>query len=247
ERFLRSEPIRARPASFRLRAAKWVRRRPMHAAALILVALVASGLVGGIVYRNVLLQGHARDLEREVVRADANARLARRHLQAFQLRQAQDALDARQVERAQDILSAIQADRDRSDRRQDPGDPGFAWHFLMRLARRDLIVLSDRQSERIQQIALSPDGRTLATGDEDGTIRLRDPETGQVAMSLRGPQFRVYLLAFSPDGRRLASAGHRVLPPPLRGEVLLWEIDSGRLLARLDGFSDRELDQIAFD
>src|SRR5262249_55695891 len=65
ERFLRREPIRARPASLRLRAAKWVRRRPMHAAALGLVALVASGLVSGIVYRDVLLQGHARELKRQ--------------------------------------------------------------------------------------------------------------------------------------------------------------------------------------
>ena len=60
ERFLQGEPIRARPISVRLRAAKWVRRRPMHAAALLLVTLLASGLVGGIVYRDVLLQSHTR-------------------------------------------------------------------------------------------------------------------------------------------------------------------------------------------
>ncbi len=58
-----------------------------------------------------------------------------RHLQAFQLRQAGEALDAHHVERAQDILSAIQADRAASDVIQDPGDPGFTWHYLMRLAR----------------------------------------------------------------------------------------------------------------
>ncbi len=91
ERFLRGEPIRARPVSIRLRAAKWVRRRPMHAAALVLAGLLASGLFGGIVYRDVLLQDHTLQLEREVTRADANARLARRHLQGFQLRQAGEA------------------------------------------------------------------------------------------------------------------------------------------------------------
>jgi WD40 repeat protein len=246
ERFLRGEPIRTRPASWRLRAAKWVRRRPMHATALILVALATAGLVGGIVYRNVLLQGHARELEREVLRADGNARLARRHLQAFQLRQAQEALDARQVERAQDILSAIQADRDRSGRCQDPGDPGFAWHYVTRLARRDLVVLSDRQAERVSFIALSPDGKTLATGDEDGTIRLRDPETGRVGTILAAHRLGISQLAFSPDGGRLVSVGLQDIPP-LRGEVLIWEINSGRLLARLEGFSDRDLNQVAFD
>src|SRR5204862_1704850 len=140
-------------------------------------------------------------------------------------------------EKAQEILR---------DCRPGPGedDPrDFAWHHLWRESRKDVAVLSER-TERVSSIALAPDGRTLATGDQDGTIRLRDPETGQVALSLRGHEFSVYFLAFSPDGRRLASVGHRVLPPPLRGEVLLWEIDSGRLLARLDGFSDRELFQI---
>jgi WD40 repeat protein len=247
ERFLRGEPVRARPASFRLRAVKWVRRRPLHAGALILAAVVASGLVGGVVYRDVLIQNHARELEREVDRADAHARLARRHLQAFQLRQARDALNANQVERAQDILNAIQAERDRSDARQDPGDPGFAWRYLRRLARRDLVVLSDRQAERVNVIALSPDGRILATGDDDGTIRLRDPESGRVGMTLAEHRLGVSHLAFSPDGHRLISVGLQTIPPPGKGEVLLWEIDPGRLLARLEGFSDRDLDQVAFD
>jgi WD40 repeat protein len=231
----------------RLRAVKWVRRRPVHAAALVLAGMLASGLIGGVFYRDALLEGHARQLEREVVRADAHARRARRHLQAFQLRQAQQAIEARQVERAQDILAAIEADRERSDAAEDPGDPGFAWHYLMRLARRDLAVLSDRQTERVSTIALSPDGRTLATGDDDGTIRLRDPETGRVRMTLAGHRLLVSRLAFSPDGRRLASVGSRGRQPPLRGEALLWEIDSGRRLAALDGFSDRDVHQVAFD
>jgi WD40 repeat protein len=247
ERFLAGEPIRARPISARLRAAKWLRRRPMHAAALVLGGLLALVLIVGIILRDAMIQDHDRQLEREIVRADAHARLARRHLQAFQLRQAQQALEARQVERAQDILAAIEADRERSDAAEDPGDPGFAWHYLMRRARRDLVVLSDRQAERVSSIALSPDGGTLATGDDDGTIRLRDPETGRVRMTLAGHRLLVSHLAFSPDGRRLASVGHQDIPPPLRGETLLWETHSGQLLARLEGFSDRDVDQVAWD
>ncbi len=246
ERFLRGEAIRARPAPWRLRAVKWVRRRPAHTAALVLVGMLASGLIGGTVYRDVLLQGHSRELEREIVRADANARLARRHLQAFQLRQARDALDARQVERAQDILSAIQTDRDRSDARHDPGHPGFAWHYLMTLARRELVVLSDRQTERVRAIALSPDGRTLATGDEDGTIRLRDPGPGRVRSSLPGHKLPVHLLAFAPGGTRLVSRGTRDRPPPRRDEILLWDLVSGRLQARVEGLAVRLVEDLHF-
>src|SRR5262249_60918665 len=126
KRFLGGEPIGARPTSVRLRAAKWVRRRPLHAATLALVSVLAAGLLGGTAYRDILLQRHASELEREVVRADAHARLAQRHLQAFQLRQAQESLEAHQVERAQDLLAAIQADPDQSHEKQDPADPAFA-------------------------------------------------------------------------------------------------------------------------
>ena len=122
----------------------------------------------------------------------------------------------------------MQVDRSSADDGTDPGDQGFAWHYLRNVARRDLVVLSDRQGERVNPFALSPDGRTLATGDEDGTIRLRDPETGRVRMTLRGHQLPVQLLAFSPDGRRLVSRGTRTVPAPRRDEVFLWDLLSPR-------------------
>ncbi len=246
ERFLRGEPILARPISARLRAAKWVRRRPLLAAILILAGLLASVLIGGIVYRDVLLQEHTRQLEREVTRADANARLARRHLQADQLRRAREALDSHQVERAQDILSAIQSDRASSGIDLDPGDPGFPWHYLRRLACREVVVLSDRQAERIMGLALSRDGRTLATGDQDGTIRLRDPETGAPRITLPGHRFPVINLAFAPDGRRLVSAGTDT-SGSWSSEVFLWDLVSKRRLASLEGFSDHAVEDLRFD
>ena len=219
----------------------------MHAIALVLAGLLASALVGGIVLRDALIQDHDRQLEREVVRADAHARLARRHLQAFQLRQAQQALQGRQVERAQDILATIQSDRDRSDADEDPGDPGFAWHYLIGMARRDVVVLSDRKAERINALALSADGRTLATGDEDGTIRLRDPETGRVLTSLQGHRAALWHLAFDPDGHHLASQARAIAPfPGDAGELYLWDLAGARLLARLAGFSGRIVEDLRF-
>ncbi len=246
ERYLQGKAIRARPASIWLRVAKWFRRRPLHAAALSLLGLIVSGLVGGIVYRDILLKNHARELEREVVRADANAQLARRHLQGFQLRQAKGALDARQFERAQDILAAIQADRDRSDSGQDPGDPGFPWYFLIRLARRELVVLSDRQNERVRAVAMSADGLTLATGDEDGSIRLRDPENGRVRATLVGHQLPIHLLAFAPDGRRLISRGTHDREPPRKDQVCVWDLVSLQLQARVDALADRFVEDLHF-
>jgi WD40 repeat protein len=55
-------------------------------------------------------------------------------------------------------------------------------------------------------VAFSPDGRQLASCDNDGTIRTWWAEGGKPVGTLRGHSGGVFGLAFSPDGLRLASA-----------------------------------------
>jgi WD40 repeat protein len=54
-------------------------------------------------------------------------------------------------------------------------------------------------------LASSPDGRRLATGSLDTTVKLWDTTTGEEVLTLRGHTSGVLSVAFSPDGRRLAS------------------------------------------
>jgi WD40 repeat protein len=66
-------------------------------------------------------------------------------------------------------------------------------------------------------LALSPDGRTLAWGDSEGTITLWERAAHQVRRRLKGQYSSVRSLAFSPDGKTLASGSADTT-------VLLWDV-----------------------
>jgi RNA polymerase sigma factor (sigma-70 family) len=74
----------------------------------------------------------------------------------------------------------------------------------------------------ISVIALSPDGKTLASGEYDqsaggSVVRLREASTGKTIRQWTGHRSQVSSLAFSPDGRTLASGGWDTL-------ILVWDV-----------------------
>jgi WD40 repeat protein len=76
-------------------------------------------------------------------------------------------------------------------------------------------------------VAFSPDGRTIASGSDDQTIKLWDATTGNELRVLQGHDDCLFSLAFSPDGRMLASAS-------ADRTVKLWDVEQGQLVASLD-------------
>src|SRR6266700_3860623 len=83
----------------------------------------------------------------------------------------------------------------------------------------------------ISSVALSRDGKYVATGGFNGQIRLWVLADGKLLLTQPGHIRMVWSLAFSPDGKLLASSGYD-------GHVKLWEVNSGQCLRVLDGHTN---------
>jgi WD40 repeat protein/serine/threonine protein kinase len=77
-------------------------------------------------------------------------------------------------------------------------------------------------------VAFSSDGRTIALGGADNTIRLWEPDTNSDPRTLYGHKGYVLYVAFSPDGSLLASVSED-------RSVRLWEVATARELAVFHG------------
>jgi WD40 repeat protein/class 3 adenylate cyclase len=86
----------------------------------------------------------------------------------------------------------------------------------------------------ITSIAWSPDGRRIATGAFDSSVRIWDGRTGQLEIELLGHSGLVNSVDWSPDGSRLVTAGSD-------GTAKVWEVGEagGRELMSLSGQDTR--------
>jgi Trypsin-like peptidase domain/WD domain, G-beta repeat len=68
-----------------------------------------------------------------------------------------------------------------------------------------LLATLTGHSDYVFSVAFSPDGRTLASGSRDNTIKLWDVPSQRQIATLTGHSNYVFSVAFSPDGQTLAS------------------------------------------
>ena len=97
------------------------------------------------------------------------------------------------------------------------------WDMASRQAQAKLF----KGNPKIKDLAFSPNGKILASVSPDDSIRLWDIEQSQPLPALFTNSTNMWCLAFSPDGRMLATAGE------IEGAIMLWEVETGQLLARL--------------
>ncbi len=122
---------------------------------------------------------------------------------------------------------------------------GWEWDYLMRLRDGDRPALAGHTGG-LWTAVFGPDGRRVATGSIDGTVKVWDAASGQLLLTYEGhqgliakipdflkvdvPRPPVMCLAFSPDGRHIASGGFEPKLGKLResrGVVKVWDAQTG--------------------
>lgn len=84
----------------------------------------------------------------------------------------------------------------------------------------------------VTALGFSADGAIVASGHDDGKVRLWDSATREIVAELAGHPMPVSAVAFSPDGRLVATAGED-------RSVRVWDRDTGKRLGELLSHTDR--------
>ena len=99
-------------------------------------------------------------------------------------------------------------------------------------------------TDRVLSVAYSPDGKTLAAGNADKTIKLWDVATGKDTATFGSKEagnlhaYGVYSVAYSPDGKTLAAGS-------MDKTIKLWDVATGKEQATLQGHT-KYVSSVAF-
>jgi eukaryotic-like serine/threonine-protein kinase len=203
-RFLRDEPILARPVNRAERLWRWCRRNPLlssMSATVVLLLLTVS--LGSPIAAFLINQSRARERNEAIA--------ARQSLYAADMLLAQESYNQGNVTRAIDLLLRHRPKSGEDDLR------GFAWRYLWRLCRQgDVLSTAVAHSGPLNQIDWSSQG-LLATAGSDGVIQIYDSVRERIIATLN-PGGSIRAVAFAPDGTLLATGDDR-------GRVLLWSVN----------------------
>jgi WD40 repeat protein/tRNA A-37 threonylcarbamoyl transferase component Bud32 len=224
-RFLRDEPIQARPAGRAEKLGRWARRNPvvagLSAISLFLVLVVAVG--SPIALWKI-----------EKARSIAEARSY-----AADMNLVQQALALNNVGRAERLLNRYRPARKseilaQSEKESGMGRRGWEWRYLWKQCQSDALCALCWKSNSIISLAVSYDGKWLAVGEKShGALSVWDLQTRREVTRLPAGENAVHV-AFSPRETLLAFSVETGLESTTRrGSVRLWDGRVGKVIAEL--------------
>ena len=94
------------------------------------------------------------------------------------------------------------------------------------------LTLLTGHTRRVTSLGFPADGRFLASGSSDGTVRLWDIDTGKQTALFAGHLGGIEAIAVSPDGKTVVSGDN------WKGALILWDTETGAQLERHTTYTD---------
>ncbi|MBL9171550.1 MAG: serine/threonine protein kinase [Verrucomicrobiales bacterium] len=182
DRWLRHEPILARPATTREKLLKWARRNPMVASLAIAINFIAWIGMAGIIW--------------QWQRARTEAHQARINAYVADMNLASRAIDEASLEHAVELLDRYRAAPGQRDIR------GWEWRYLWQRCQSDAALTIGNHSNEVRKIAFLPQGDTLISGGRDAILKFWATSPWKLidAVPLSAG---VRSMALSPDGKNI--------------------------------------------